>query len=564
MKTRFLVLALLAFIVCAVSAEGRGEQSAASSGPVVLKWLGTALTGNLDKAIPDDPVSKEITKKTGVVIDWGLNIGMADTATRVAALLAADDLPDIVLPVENKALESSLLKAKAVIPLDDLVKSRGQNFLKNAPKMIAYNKLAKSDETHALYCISPGVGGSNEARDSVSEAWQIRWDLYKKLGYPKITSYEEFLNVLKEMQRLEPENAAGQKNYGLGLFLAESWGERIVDRAMMFEEGFTNGGVLSVYENTNTGEVVPRLTDPNGVYWRSLAFLNKAYLMGVLDPESATLKFQTYMDKAKTGRYFASPEGWMSSGADAEFLTQASGKGYCPILIAPNKNGIYVVSQTEAGNQVDIYISRKSKYPEKAMDLLNYLASWDGSNLIANGVEGLHWKYVNGKPQLIGEALDAVVNHKDITKQSGINKYSWQLRILADPWDPRGFFTNFALNTPGAIQPREIYEDYKTFFKVGYIAEPFQKFPKYKYDYNYFVSVSFDAKSDLAKMDTDINNYVQTHVGKVIFAKSEQEFNDLKAQYIADVKALGADKVVESFKAIYAKLKADMASMNLK
>ena len=42
----------------------------------------------------------------------------------------------------------------------------------------------------------------------------IRWDLYKKLGYPKIDSIDDYIPILQKMMELEPTNAEGKKNYG--------------------------------------------------------------------------------------------------------------------------------------------------------------------------------------------------------------------------------------------------------------------------------------------------------------------------------------------------------------
>ena len=46
-------------------------------------------------------------------------------------------------------------------------------------------------------------------------AINIRWDLYKEAGYPKLESYDEdLLDVMEAMQAPEPETADGQKTYG--------------------------------------------------------------------------------------------------------------------------------------------------------------------------------------------------------------------------------------------------------------------------------------------------------------------------------------------------------------
>jgi ABC-type sugar transport system, periplasmic component len=562
--------------------ESTPESTKTEKQPVTLKWLGTAFTSYLDKAIPEDPVAQELTKKTGVTLDWSLDIGVADTNTKLSVLLASGDLPDIVVPVNNPDLNKKLLESKSVIPLDDLIKTNGADIIKNAPKMVAYNKLAKSDDTHSLYCISAGVRASNfnTPLNTVDEMWNIRWDLYKKLGYPSINNLDEFLNALKGMQKLEPKNEEGKSTYGLGLFLAESWGEGMVDRAHMFCKGFSNiGSATAIYINTNTNKVVPRLSDPNSVYWQSLKFYNDAYRAGVLDPESATLKFQTYMDKAKANRYLAGIHYWTISAGDATFAAANEEKGFLPVLVDPNPEGIWAVSNVESGN-LDIYVSKNCKTPDRAVDLLNYLATYEGSELLNNGVENVDWQMIDGVPQLIGNALETVKAGKqgdlDYIKKSGIQKYSWQMAIIGDPKDPRGFSSKFSDNTKVLLDiansPEErskrainkLYDDYVQHYNIKNVVDNFTKFPKYEYDYSYQSALTTDPTTEIGQMNNDINTYVQTHVAKVIFQKTEEGFNSEKAKFIADVNTMGADKVVAYFADFYEKYMQQLNSMTVK
>lgn len=541
------------------------ESTVAVKEPVTLKWLGAPMSSYLDKGLPDDRVAQELIKRTGVTIDWSLNIGVADTNDKMSILLASGDLPDIVLPVNNQELENKLKASKAVITLDELVKSNGQDIIKNASNMLAFNRLSKSDATNALYCISLGVKGpANINKDVVGLSWQIRWDLYKKLNYPKLENYDDFLNVLIEMQKIEPTNKDGKKNYGLGLFLAESWGAAMLDRAMMFEQGLTNlPSIEAAYANISTYEVIPRVTDPDGVYWKSLAFYNKAFRMGVLDPETATLKFQTFLDKANAGRYFAAPQDFMIGGADNTLWGEKEGKGYCPVLIEPNKDGIWSELKNDSGMQYNVYITTNCKNPERAMDLLNYSATYEGEELILNGIEGKDWKMENGIPVPIGEALDAFLSKKDIIKESGINKYTSALGVLQDSVNPKGYFTIFTNNIAGV--KRDIYEDYKDHFKLDYVSEYVNKYPNHAFDNNLVVSLDVDAAdTEMSKLKLNFNNYVNTQIAKVVFQKTEEGFNAEKFKIISDLNGLGADKLIKYASDKFAKQMSDLDALNKK
>jgi len=528
---------------------------------VTIKWLGTATSNYLDTAFPDDRVIKELEKRTGVRIDWSENVGVADPNQKIAVYLAAGDLPDVVMPVNAAELGVNMITAKAVIPLDELVEQYGPNLIQNCSKMIAFNKLSRSDDQNNLYCIAMGNKHSNLGQNGVSEAWVIRWDLYKELGYPDVTNYDEFLELMKAMLELEPENPDGRKNYGLGFFLAEGWGSLMIDRSMMFEQGYSNMGIYAIYVNTVTNKVEPRLTNPDSVFWRSMEFLNKAYRMGILDPESATLQYQTYLDKEATKRYVAAPCNWMAGGANRTLMQESEGdKGYMPILVEPNPNGVWSITNLEAGNQAVAYISTNCEVPERVVQLLDYCATEEGMHLLYNGVEGTDWEVQDGTPVIIGEYLESVINRENIIMESGINKYTWQLGVYSNPLNKNGYFNHFTMNTPG-LPVNPIITDYKEHYDISFVQEKFVEFPKYTYDYGFQAAIITSPNTEPDQINNNVNNYVNSNIIKLIFLDDEAEFMESKDEAISKLKDMGADILVEYCANLYDEFNEKLESM---
>lgn len=547
----FLLMAGMLALLCSGCAP-------AASKAVTITWLGTPTSLDFSRGMDEDPVGKELIKRTGVKIDWSMNVGVSDTNEKLMVLLASSDLPDVICPINNSAIDQKVIAAKAAIPLDDLVKKHAPNLLKNCMPMINYNKQGKSDETGALYFISSNVGWENVYPDDFDCTWTIRWDLYKKLNYPAISNYDDFLNVLKQMMELEPVNADGKKNYGLGLFLAESWGGVMVDRAMMFEKHLCNsGGAESIYVNTATEKTLPRVTDPDGTFWKSVAFYNRAFRMGVLDPESATLKFSAFQDKFASWRYLACAQQFMNNRK----YDDTGEKGFCPIFVEPDPEGVWTNFKYKTGTQVGAYITTKCKNPEKVVKMIDYLATVEACELIYNGLEGTHWQYNASKvPVLIGEQLDAYLNRRDIRNDSGVGKYAG-ICFYHPPRNPKGYFTDYKYNTEFQYKP--VFKDWLTHYNVKSPFEYASKYPNNAWDYVYFTSLNIEVTNDqdLIRLNNNINSYIATNIPAIVFKKTEESFNAEKAKIISELQSMQVDRVMKALGDEYDKL---MSRINAK
>lgn len=67
----------------------------------------------------DTPVGREITKKTGITLDFLPIAG--DPNEKLNLMLASNDLPDIISISRGADANEKYIKSKAVIPLDDLI-----------------------------------------------------------------------------------------------------------------------------------------------------------------------------------------------------------------------------------------------------------------------------------------------------------------------------------------------------------------------------------------------------------------------------------------------------------
>jgi len=529
------------------------SESAPQEEPVEL----TISTPPFEKSFPagfqDDPVMKEIEKRLNIKLNIIPANAVGDVNAKFAAQLASGDLPDISW-VPTGDMYAKIISAKAALPLDEYVDQYAPHIKAEAPARIEYPKQLMSTDTNGnkdgkLYFLATG-GDSQTDPLEVQVAPYLRYDLWEKLGFPKLETMDDYLPVLKQMMELEPTNADGKKNYGVSGWFGDGWGDWPFNTVFgMFEgKSLAGNGSWGVYDMA-TNQITPYLTDPDSYFWKSITWFNKAYRMGVLDPDAFTMKWDNYLEKTNANRIFLGFAPWTIDGGRQTFINNGeTDKGYFQ-MPAPNNLNEYIVSYAVPQGTYWFFVNKNTKHPEKAVELLDFLISYEGTRLIANGVEGVHWDVVDGKPQYKQEVLDGLKNDADYKIKSGVFKY----HNLARGWDvidpkfdipiyymyqseyvkerlsdvQKKGAEHFGVELPGDLFADKAHKYFDTSFSATWPAYP------------------EDIKDEFDKIEAQVVNYVKTNQFKIVAVKSEEKFEAEKAKFIADVKNLGMDKLLE-------------------
>lgn len=247
--------------------------------------------------------------------------------------------------------------------------------------------IAKEMDTYGgVYGVATEVGpmsGLNGTPD-------IRWDLYKAVGYPEVESSDELLEVLKQMQDTANENNDGQKVYGLGLFY--DW-----DGAYPYMLG-------SLYFNTSGYNLVNTFSEvkwdlseePSYIFgddsnfYNGLKWLFKANQMGILDPDGPTMPYDEYNARALAGLYCYTPWTWFRDFNNQEGNAEA-GVGYQSFLAD------YFTLRQESdaifGSEWYFAVNANSENLDATLKFFNYMCGYDWAEQIMNGEEGVLYEY---------------------------------------------------------------------------------------------------------------------------------------------------------------------------
>jgi putative aldouronate transport system substrate-binding protein len=149
-------------------------------------------------------------------------------------------------------------------------------------------------------------------------------------------------------------------------------------------------------------------------YVDAIKYCNKLYHEGLIEPEFATIARLPLVEKfwnGKVGAWQAGASG-ISTNWVSRYTDNPKPKFVYTAIKGPNgKGGFLKIHREDSGSYT--VINKKAKNPAAAMQMINYLTSLKGDTLVYFGMEGTHYKYVNGVFQTIPPFDDAVKLRND-------------------------------------------------------------------------------------------------------------------------------------------------------
>lgn len=359
-----------------------------------------------------NPVAQEITKRTGVKLELSHPVGGDEQA--IPLMIASGDYPDLIY---SKGDLNKLIDAGAVIPLDDLIEEKGENLKAMYGEQIT--RLRNSLEDPQIYHL--GTGGVTNLQLRTSGTVQIQLDVLKELGYPEINTLEEYEAALTDYIAKYPE-IDGQPTIGLSL-LGSDWRWLItVGNPAGFAAGYQDDGQWHVDEET--GETHYKFLLPEvREYFKWLNHMND---VGLLDPESFTQTFDSYIAKLSSGRVLGTADqDWNVSQAVAVLKAdEKANRLWAPLPVTVSDEQVSQ-STRDAGftGTMGISISSTSDKQEEAFEFLDWMASEEAQILVNWGVEGVHYDVVDGKRVQKPEDRENANTNPNYSIDSGIGAY---------------------------------------------------------------------------------------------------------------------------------------------
>lgn len=384
------------------------EETDSSDEPITL----TFFNADGEEKSFDDPVAQKITEETGVTLEIDYPVGGNDEA--IPLMIASGDYPDLIFAKGDIGM---LIDAGGVIKLDDLIEERGDNL--QAMYGDQLDRLRNSKENPGIYTV--GTFAVQEARWETSGTFQIQLDVLRELGYPEINTLEEFEAALTEYYEMYPE-IDGQRTLPLSL-LGSDWRWLItVGNPAGFAAGMPDDGQW--YVDPDTGEATYKFLEPE--FREYFKWLNGMHDKGLLDPESFTHTYDTYIAKLSSGRVLSvADQGW--NIGDAVNALRADGmeeRTFAPLPVTINEDYQHpdLLDRGYLGGW-GISITSSAEDPERAFDFLDWMASEEAQILLNWGIEGENYDIVDGRRVMKEEDRERMNTDSNYARETGVGYY---------------------------------------------------------------------------------------------------------------------------------------------
>ena len=483
-------------------------------------------------------VGAEIQRRTGVTIEF-----ISGDPDLFMVLAAAGDLPDVLfLANDNGTVAQTLLDGGQVLPLDDLLEERGQNILRRNRRGMELLRDSLAGAEHKYFI--PVWTTELNLEEPNQTPWTgiyARHDLWVEMGAPEINGEEEFLLMLRDMQDAFPVSPVGTRTYAISGWT--DWG--MWPYFFMYSPHYNWRGSAPFYWNIETYEMRVSFVDPDSIFWAAIDFYFRAAQLEILDPEGLVQNWAQYSAKINNGEIFTAPAmTWEVPFPElnGEEALMAFIPGSWPAIHdvwADDNPGGWGFANCRA-------ISTNARYPGRVMDVMNFLDSDEGARLLWSGIEGLHWDWVDGEPQPIGENLQGMLGDTEarmnVSTRDGvalvndINSGTWTAddgfpvavggatitRMIANENPAFRAFAEFH-GMPGAY-PGEVYAQW---VRDGLVTSPVQfvRVPDYM--------PAGDPETGQAISLAE--EFINSNLGNLLFARDRDSFEAEKARIIHEL-----------------------------
>ena len=445
---------------------------------------------------------------------------------------------------------------------DDLGPDYAPYIFENYTDALASNRNV-SENNGKLYGFGMDVALERGSHASFMYSWDLRWDLYKELGYPEIKNLDDLIVVLKQMKEICPTDELGNETYGASLW--PDWDGSMVMYVKALGTayyGYDELG-LGLYDPT-TGDYYDALME-DGPYIEMLHFFNKMYREGLLDPNSMTQTYDEMGQKVKNGGVFWGIFNYASSMVyntenhleDGKMMYARMPDEAHPIVYGLN---------TVGGNRI-WSVGAHTAYPELCLAILDYLATPEGSMTMWYGPRGLMWDYneeggmyftdlgrtcnADTKTDLTGVEWVSPYTGKSYTLSGNFNDGFIQANnttLARDMVNPDGKLGEaFNKDTWASVQMGTVYDiqdDWRNWSGQIMVDQYFENLGTYIVMPNLPYSESI--RNDELKVKWDqVTNSIRTNSWRAIYAKADGEFDMHIRNMRQQCEAYGYDECIE-------------------
>jgi ABC-type glycerol-3-phosphate transport system substrate-binding protein len=334
---------------------------------------------------PDSAIYKQLQDKLNIHLK-PVTASWNDWEEKLNVMIASGEMPDVFISygIDRPVQYRQWIKEGMILPISDSAEQ-----YPNIKKSLAnFDILAKTtgDKHYAL----PIFNESGSGKNAVSgHNILIRKDWLDKLNLQVPTTIDEFYAVAQAFTENDPDGNNKKDTYGYTSSSGGVWWQYPIFNA--FDTSTDR------WEKKD-GQWAPEIISDETR--NAVVFLNKMYNEKILDPE-----FILNTDDKKIEKFVTGKVGMIIHNANTTFYNDIYNK-FKQAQPAADPKSIFTwvgtlrgetgIQRMDGSNnfwcETSINANISEEKQKKALELLDYLLSDEGQNLMLNGIEGVHYK----------------------------------------------------------------------------------------------------------------------------------------------------------------------------
>jgi putative aldouronate transport system substrate-binding protein len=363
-----------------------------------------------------NPLDKAITEKTGVKIKFSSSVGSTGD-DKLNVMLASGELPDLVTQSRYVPAFNVLQTSGKFAPLMELIDKYAPTFKKDISNSMVSWYTQPDGKWYSYMNYFFPMEKMKNFKLSTNVFSAARKDILDSLGLKPddFTTQEKAFNAFKKVK----DSGIMQKGKALIPWL--DW--------YQYDGYFYFPGIPA---EDSSGNLIDIRRHPQ--YLDCAKWLNKCYNAGLLCNDAFTASGVSQLQEIfASGRVFFISGNVAEVGAAMQTLYKKDHIQYVPvgpIKINDQMPKPWVWSIGSAGWQ-GVFISNNSTHKDRAIRLLEFMASKEGNMLCNYGIEGVTYTLgSNGRVEWTKEYLDALAKGGEMDKKFGT---TGQLTHCTDP-----------------------------------------------------------------------------------------------------------------------------------
>ncbi len=465
-------------------------------------------------------VVKELEKRTGINLEFIHPVGAAKEQLNI--MIASGDLPDIIVYYFQDTAAKKAAADGTYLILDEYVDKFAPNFKKKIAEKEEYQNGIKALGDNLIYM--PKL--NDDIAFMMYNGFFVRQDWLDKAGLEAPKTIKEWETMLRAFKN-------GKMGDGSTIPFATVTSGSMNTSAFTSAFGMPAVGTYCI--DPETDKVTNSVLLPG--YKDYLATMNKWYKEGLIDPNffgTSGKELDSMVLNNQLGSFFYDNNSdmpkYMMANEDLSLVALPYPQDETGRAVAPlNNMANYVMAEGAV-------VTSSCAHPVEAVRFLDYLYSDEGSDLINWGIEGVTYEVKDGKKQF----KDFVINNPEGKSVAEVlsSKYFPCNGIIG------GVVQYSAMRGQEAGLAEKIKTQREASIQYGLDSDKSMLLGSLPF--------TEEENNQVATLKTDISTYISEMHQKFILGKESLDNFD---SYIANLKKMNIDKVLEIYNKVYDRIK---------